>query len=93
MESKLKKFPYHADAFLLWQRVGKPLGRFVWRMQVPRLEKQAGNCAAATEISGRHRIQGIGAGFVPALLDRALSRQVQQPTTKMRCLWRVDCRH
>lgn len=31
------------------------------------------------EISGQHRIQGIGAGFVPALLDRALSRQVQQP--------------
>lgn len=30
------------------------------------------------EISGRHRIQGIGAGFAPALLDRALRRQVQQ---------------
>jgi cysteine synthase len=29
-------------------------------------------------ISAQHRIQGIGAGFVPALLDRALSRQVQQ---------------
>jgi cysteine synthase len=30
------------------------------------------------EISAQHGIQGIGAGFVPALLDRALSSQVQQ---------------
>lgn len=32
----------------------------------------------STNIQGQHRIQGIGAGFVPALLDRALRREVQQ---------------
>ena len=44
------------------------------------------------EIPGRHRILGIGAGFVPALLDRAISRQVQAHDDEDRFQQRVDCR-
>jgi cysteine synthase len=49
-----------------------------FRRETALLAKWSANRSLLDEFSGQHGIRGIGAGFVPALLDRLLGRDVQQ---------------